>query len=252
MTEQVFTQQDGKFSGVFSIQKTMKIGAGTTARRVQQQAFYWVEEGEDGRLYMQPMGPDMAPFGPRSVVGRDDLLKNYLPEPMVYQQQVLPMMREVQKAIARGDKFRARGESFTAEFEYSKALKLDAGNVRANFGIGICYLARGDKDKAREVFERVIKLDTAFENENKHLFNEFGINLRKAGMFSESLAYYEKGIEHDQADEHLQYNAARAAYELKDFDRAAGHLQAALKIRPDFQEAVQFLDFLKKKNLIPS
>ena len=72
------------------------------------------------------------------------------------------------------------------EREQSRALLEHMGNVRANFGIGLCYIDRGEREKATEVFERLVKLDAAFEDEHKHLFNEFGISLRKAGMASET------------------------------------------------------------------
>lgn len=240
-------EQKERFSGVFSIQKTMKIGAGTTSRRVSQSAHYFVFEDEDGRLVRQALGPNCLPVGSRIPVSREELLAEYLPEPGMYQQCVLPKLREVQKSVARGEKFRKRGETFTAEMEFNKALALDEENVRANFGIGLCFLARGDKDKADEVFKRVVGIEAAFDKEHKHLFNEFGISLRKGGLHDQALEYYEKALALSAGDEHLRYNAARAAFEKGDLATAAGHLEEALRLNPAFAEAKTFLAHVRKK-----
>ncbi len=237
------------FAGVFSIQKTIKIGAGTTSRRVAQNSFFYVSENADGELVMQALGPNGTPVGTKTVISREDLLKNYMPEPGMYQQAVLPKLREVQVAVARGEKFRKRGETFTAEFEYGKALAIDEENVRANFGIGLCYLSRGDTAKADEVFKKVVDLEAAFEPEHKHLFNEFGINLRKSKMHDQALEYYRKALALSPGDEHLHYNAARAAFEKADHKAAAAHLAKALELNPGFAEARTFLDHLRKKGL---
>ncbi len=240
--------QKESFAGVFSTQKTLKIGAGTTSRRVAQSAYFFVSENEDGQLVMQALGPLGLPVGTKTPVTREDLLKDYMPEPTMYQKTVLPKMREVQVSVARGEKFRKRGETFTAEFEYGKALALDVENVRANFGIGLCFLSRGETQKADEVFRRVVDIEAAFEKEHKHLFNEFGINLRKSGMFSQAVEYYEKGLAISPEDEHLHYNAARAAYEQNDVPKARQHLEQALGLNPGFAEARSFLDLLHKKH----
>lgn len=88
-------------------------------------------------------------------------------------------MRELQKTIARGERHRKNKEYYSAEYEFKNALKIDEENIRATFGIGLTYLDRGELDKAKMVFKRIYNLNGAFEREHKHLFNEFGIKLRK-------------------------------------------------------------------------
>ena len=234
---------------MFSIQRKAKIGSGATARRVEQTGYYYAEERPDGVIEMQGLSDAHLPVGPKIEINKEDLLRDYMPEPGVYQKDVLPKLREIQKAVARGDKFRKRGETFTAEFEYSKALSIDEQNVRANFGIGICYLQRGDSKKAHEVFERVVKIDAAFEKEHKHLFNEFGINLRKGRMFDEAVDYYKRALALTQDDENLFYNLARAYYEKGEPAKAAENLKTCLTMNPGHEEGKAFLDHLKAKKL---
>ena len=118
----------------------------------------------------------------------DELIAKFSPEPEFYLNSVFPKMQELQRDIEHGDAHRENGETFAAEYEYSRALKVDEENVRANFGIGLTYLERGDNAKAEDIFHRLVKLDATFEPEHKHLFNEFGINLRKSKMLTESMS----------------------------------------------------------------
>lgn len=243
------TDAEKDIEGVFAIEKTMKIGSGTTARRVKQQVHFYAKQQPGGLVRIQPLNADNVPFGPTDDISKDRLLSEYLPVPERYK-QVMAKLREIQKAVARGDKFRKRGETFTAEYEYNKALSLDEQNVRANFGVGICYMARGEEEKAREVFERVLGIDAAFGNEHKHLFNEYGMRLRKAGMIAESVDFYNRALELTSDDENLYYNLARAELERKDMDAVKKALARCLRLNPEHTEARKVLAFLKKKKLI--
>ena len=240
-----------RISGVFSQKKTAKIGTGTTARKTEVVSYYFVEEREDGVMLVQALTASDVPFGPKTEITREELLENYLPEPqktLTHAHAALtPQEMAVQKAVARGDKFRKRGENFTAEYEYNKALAMDERNVRANFGIGLCYITRGETEKAKEVFDRVVKIDAVFEDEHKHLFNEFGISLRKSGMHAEAMDYYRRALDLSSEDENLHYNMARAAYDKGDQGLSLVYLKSCLALNPKHEEALQFVDFLKRK-----
>ncbi len=239
-----------RVNGVFYQKVQSSIGTGTTARKTEQYFYYYVQERDDEVLELQPLGPDNTFFGQSQTISRDELLESYLPEPqksLEFARHQAEKQHEVQKAVARGDKFYKRGQTYSAEFEYGKALSLDEDNVRANFGIGLCYISRGEKDKARLVFDRLVEIDAAFEDEHKHLFNEFGISLRKAGMHPEALAYYARALVLCPDDENLHHNMARAAYEMGEPDLAQEHLSSCLKLNPAHPEALQFVDYLKRK-----
>ncbi|MFP4657215.1 MAG: tetratricopeptide repeat protein, partial [Desulfonatronovibrionaceae bacterium] len=184
------------------------------------------------------------------IITKDALLEKFSPEPEFYTYTVYPKMRELNKTIARADRHRKRNETYSAEFEYSNALNVDEENIRANFGLGLTYLERGDKDKANDIFERLVKLDAAFESEHKHLFNDFGINLRKQDMYEQAVDYYGRALELSTQDENLHYNIARAYYGLKKHKKAYEHLKQALELSPEHKEAKKFMAYLEKNRLV--
>lgn len=242
--------EKSRIQGVFSSQSLVKVGTGTTQKKTIQKTYWFVKELDDNEVEIQPLNVNYVPSGPKRIVSKDEILEKFSPEPEFYAYTVFPKMRELNKTIARADRHRQKGEGYSAEFEYNNALNVDEENIRANFGLGLTYLERGDKDKANNIFERLVKLDAAFEKEHKHLFNDFGINLRKQEMYAQALEYYSKALDLVENDENLHYNVARAYFAFKKYNKTFEHLIKALKINPEFTEAKKFAYYLKKKNLI--
>ncbi|WP_285906671.1 tetratricopeptide repeat protein [Pseudodesulfovibrio pelocollis] len=242
------TSPEGFIEGVFSIERMARIGTGSTAKRVRQTALYFARQVDETTVEMQGLNQKNVPYGPVERITKDQLLADYLPMPQLFK-EVLGNLRQVQKAVARGDKFRKRGENFTAEYEYANALNLDERNVRANFGIGLCLLARDETDKAKQVFDRILGIESAFADEHKHLFNEYGIELRKKKLFGQAVDYYRRAIELSDADENLWYNMARAQFERGDFTKALEGVTRCLELAPDHAEGRKMLDYMTRKDL---
>lgn len=234
--------------GVFSARRLAKLGTGGTSKKSVQTSYWFATERSDGVIGLQPLNANYVPTGHKRFLSRDQLLDEFAPEPEFYASTVYPRMRELNRTIARADRHRQNKETFSAEYEYGNALKVDEENIRANFGIGLTYLERGDTEKAEDVFRRLVRLEAAFETEHKHLFNDFGISMRKNGMHGQAVEYYERALELTQDDEHLFYNVARACFEKGDLPKAAAYLRQALSLKPSFPEALEFMAFLDKRN----
>ncbi len=243
-------KRDG-ITGVFSLQEIRKVGTGTTTRKTIQKAFWFCTELPDGSIEVQPLNTNYIPSGPKRRVPKDEFLASFAPEPEVYISNVFPRIRELNKTIALADRHRGNKEFFSAEMEYGKALKVDEENIRANFGLGITYLERGEGAKADNIFERLVKLDTAFESEHKHLFNEFGINLRKNKMLDQAVVYYGRALELSGEDENLLHNMARAHLEKGNHDQALTYLLKSLQLSPTLEASVKFLTWMISKELVP-
>lgn len=239
-----------EIKGVFSTQEVRKVGTGTTTRKSVHKSFWFVEQHGDV-IECQPLNTNYVPSGPKRKVTMDELIAKFSPEPEFYMNSVFPKMQELDTNVKNGDEHREKGESFAAEYEYSRALKIDSDNVRANFGIGITYLERGDNEKAQNIFDRLVNLEGAFEDEHKHLFNEFGINLRKNKMLKQSLAYYQRALDLSKNDENLYMNMARVQLESKDAQGCVENLLNALKLAPAHDPSLKFLAWMMQKRLVP-
>lgn len=233
--------------GVFSSERMTRVGFGATSSRVKETIYYLVRELEDGTYETQPMNPNWLPMGIKAVITREQLLKQYMPEPELYSKKVLPKLAELRKALAWGDKYRQQGNYFSAEMEYGKALNLDEDNVRATFGIGICFIERKDMDKAKRVFQKLMAMEATYAPEHKHMFNEFGIALRKGELYDQAIEYYERAVTLAPDDENLHFNIARAAYHKGDVRKVYRHVSACLKLNPVHEKALLVKSHLDRK-----
>ncbi|WP_300159585.1 tetratricopeptide repeat protein [Solidesulfovibrio sp.] len=238
-----------RIKGIFSTQAIQKVGTGTTTRRTIQKMYWFVEEDAGHVLEIQPLNKNYVPSGPKRRISLEELLEKFSPEPEFYVSTVYPRLRELNMVIQKGERHREKGEIFSAELEFGQALAVDEENIRANFGLGLTYLDRGEANKADDIFQRLVRLDASFDKEHKHLFNEFGMNLRKNRMLDQALDYYQRAENLAVRDDHLMFNIARAFFDKKDYARTMEYLQKALVLNPNHAESRRFAAYLEEKGL---
>lgn len=94
---------------------------------------------------------------------------------------------------------------------------------------------------------RLLDMGTEFTWKQKFMFTEFGLALRKKRKRTLALKAHLRALAVSPGDEHVLFNIARSEYELGQASAAIEHLHDALAAAPDFQAAVDFLNFLRGK-----
>jgi len=229
---------------VFSTTTKIKVGTGTTAKKQLSKLLWYVQQQNADEFGVRKINPHFVPVGEPNIITQEELLADFSPEVEIHNTQVEPAMSALKKTIAKGDKHRKKGEPLSAEMEYSKALNVDVTNVRAIFGLGLVYLTRNDKEKSKAVFEQLVSLSAAFDIKHKHLFNEFGIALRKNELYEEAVKYYSRAIELSTDDENLYYNLSRAFYEKDDWEHCFAFVSQSLKLNPCHGPALEMCNFI--------
>ena len=222
-----------------SKRQEIKIGTGTTSRKEESTVYYYARQVDEDNLALQALNENWLPVGTPQQITFEELIIQYQPEVEVFLRRIRPAMVELRKTIARGDRHRQNGEPYSAEMEYTRALTMDEDNVRALFGLGLTYLQYGQQDKAQSVFEHLVGLDGFMDPAHKHLFNEFGISLRKQKMYAEAQRYYSRALELCPDDENLYFNLARALYEGGNLDAEANAVRICLSLNPSHVEATK-------------
>jgi len=223
---------------VFSTTTEIKVGTGATAKKQRSKLLWHVQQKDVDEFGVRKINPQFVPVGEEKAINQEELLASYTPEVEIHNSRVEPAMCALRKTIAKGDKHRNKGEPLSAEMEYAKALDVDETNVRAVFGLGLVYLDRGDREKSRAVFEQLVSMEAAFDFKHKHLFNEFGIALRKNGLYDEAVKYYSRAVELTTDDENLYYNLSRAFYEKGDWEHSFEFISRSLKLNPYLDHAL--------------
>jgi tetratricopeptide (TPR) repeat protein len=230
----VETFASDRFAVAVSVRETYKVGVGVTAQENERVLYYYVEKTPEAGVQVQALNANSVPSGVKTEISDQEFLEKYKPEPLIYYNTVKPRMEAMQADLDKGEKHLEAGRVEKAEKSFQKALEYDAENLRAIFGLGNTYLTAGKMEEAKEVFEKIMSIDLAFGPENKFLFNEFGIRMRKNGMLSMAKAYYEKALTATAADENLLFNLGRVYFELGEFPAAIKAAEQSLAANPDF------------------
>ncbi len=236
-----------KINGVFFEETTITLGTGHTQKTQRVKNFCLAEQLDEETVQISYLGNEGQPTGIVVKMPYNEFLNKYTFEPD-YKVKTKEE-RDHDKHLALAEKHRNRNELHSAEWEYTSALKIDPESIRANFGIGTLYMEMGQTDKAKSVFKKLSQVDAIFEEDNKHIFNEFGIELRKANMNDEALSNYLKALEISPADENLYFNVARLYFDAKDMEYALIWIEKAVAANPAFREARQFEGLIRKELL---
>lgn len=232
------TVPEGKrFQSAVSAVKKSWVGHGTTRRSHDLRIYYLAERDGGEEIDLRRLSPTWVPIEDwlrKTPVAEFRLMR---PEPLIYFNKVLPAMKALETALDKGDSHLEAGRHDRAAAFYREAAAYSPDNVRACFGLGLSSLHLGEVDNAQRVLGQILELDQAFSPCYKHLFNEFGISLRRNGLHREALKFYVKAMRLGGSDEHLLFNVARLLYDMRDFCRTACVLDKALRLNPEFDAA---------------
>jgi len=232
--------------GVYS-QHQHSEGGSASSQSIGIETFWFARRLSDEEYEVRPLNSSHVPSGMKTVLSKGEFLTRYTPEPRYYETRTLPVLKSLQKKVELGEQFFKKGLLSKAEQEFLKATMIDEENAQANLGLGAVYAEQGEFKKVKKVLGVLMNSDLAFQEEQRQQFNLFGISLRKQGMHDDAIRFYGKALEYNEGDDHLHFNMARALFEQGDHLDCLKHLEAALKINPEFQEAKMFLDYLHKK-----
>ncbi len=230
---------------IFLKQEIIRLGFGSTSRDTTIENYFQVEEAdEENMVSIRMLNISDQPFGEATLITREELDQDYTPCPEYFKNKKDPKAQLAEKYVELGEEHYDHRQFFSAEREFNKALALNEKDLKANLGKGKSLYARGEKKEAKEIFDQLSQMDDLYENENKHIFNEFGIELRKRNLHDEAVSNYVKAIAIDPEDPVLYYNLGRAYYEKKDREESIEQMTKALTLKEDFKEAREFLNTL--------
>lgn len=227
----------GHIRCVFSTTKTVKMGMGANSRKHLSRVYWFVEQVGDGLFEIRQINTKNVPAGDAQVIPMHKLVNEFTPQLAYYEDVVLPAMEELEEILEQGDDYREDGRLYSAEMEYDRALNIEEKNVRALFGLGLIFTSRKEVQRTRELLAELVNVKAAFDGKNQHLFNEFGISLRKVGLYTEATIYYRRGLDFVSDDENLYYNLARAHYEDGDWTGCLEGLIMSHRLNPGLEVA---------------
>ncbi|WP_196772786.1 tetratricopeptide repeat protein [Pseudodesulfovibrio alkaliphilus] len=232
-----FLPGDGAIRCVFSSTAIVMLGQGATSQRHESTVYWYVEQIADDEFEARRINSRHVPAGNTEIISLRRLLNEFTPRLAYYEDVVLPAMHSLEETLDRADRDRVRGRLYSAELGYNRARNIEERNVRALFGLGLIFLKRREHLRARTVLSELVDVKAAFDGKNQHLFNEFGIGLRKSELYGEAEAYYRRALDFVKNDENLFYNLARTRYENGDWEGCLEALIMSNRLNPTLRVA---------------
>lgn len=112
-------------------------------------------------------------------------------------------------------------------------------SIRAEFALSLMRFKRGNKEGALQDFERLLAVEDGIVPAHKHMFTDFGIDLRKSKLYTLASRCFRRAVSLSPDDGHALFNLARICYEMGNFDKAVQYLDAALDKEPDLKCALR-------------
>jgi tetratricopeptide (TPR) repeat protein len=233
-----------KVSGVFSTQEIKKVGTGATQRRTKAKQYWLVNELDNDQAEIQPINENLVPIGKKRIIRLEDLLERFEPEPEFYVKTGRASKEAWQELKDRTGE--GAVEISLEGFNLTGSPEDVEKSARSSFGLGLTYLKRGNREKAEDIFRRLAEVEADFVPAHKHMFNEFGVSLRKQSLLDLAVKHYLRALKLAGDDENLLHNIARAYFEKKDIPMAVQALEKSLAINPNLVESRKFLRFIQR------
>lgn len=237
----------GVFKGVYATVPSASARAGRKR--------YWFVWDAGELIVVQPLDAAMQPAGERRTIGRAVFEEDFLFQPEILAAPVSepaveggnagddPYGSESGQGAAHGsgDVLSSRKVALKPDPE-AEALEHD---LRAEFAMGLARLRHGDRTGAQRLFSKVAEVVEGVKPVHKHLFTEFGINLRKSKLPETACLHHQRVVELAPHDGNAHFNLARAYYDMGDMETALQHLHISLNLSPGLEPSTRFIDFIE-------
>ncbi len=105
--------------------------------------------------------------------------------------------------------------------------------LRELFRKAMVRVRRGEmEDGALSILENLTTVEEGITVKHKHMFNDFGIEMRKKKNYPHALAFCKRVIALHNDDDHAHFNVARVLMEMGELDEAEQHLLTAQFLNP--------------------
>ena len=121
------------------------------------------------------------------------------------------------------------------------------GTLKASFEEALSALEQGNRRDALKLFSAIADNTDGVVPEHKHVFADFGTDLRKQKLPAAALKHQLKVVELSPEDDHALFNVARVYYDMGDYGNTIRYLNKAIRLNKDLRPAHKFLEYVREQ-----
>lgn len=131
----------------------------------------------------------------------------------------------------------SRGE-YDLAYEEIKKIEEDKKDVPFKILEGVILFKKGEKEKAREIFEDLTQKGASA----KEVYNNLGLIYYEEGKYEKAIEIFEKGLKFSRDFPEILYNLGFAYYKNGEIEKAFEMWEKVIEIDPEFIEAKEALE----------
>jgi tetratricopeptide (TPR) repeat protein len=116
--------------------------------------------------------------------------------------------------------------------------------MRVRFADLLAQVDGPAQSSVEEDLRALLQEEADFSWQQKYMFAEFGMALRRKGKKQLALMAHLRALSLAPEDGHILFNLARSEYEIGHIHKAKDYLAQVLAVLPNFAPALNFLAFL--------
>ncbi len=128
--------------------------------------------------------------------------------------------------------------------ELNTVIKLDPGAVEPHAILAILYSSQNKQDEAAGEYETALKNASKLQPDNIDIYKSLGAIYVQQKKFKQAEAIYKLVIKLSANDAEAHFYLASVYNELKDNNTAETELKKALALKPDYDDALNFLGYM--------
>jgi len=140
---------------------------------------------------------------------------------------------EIYRLIDRGLELAKKGQGDAAIAEWEKALKLDPGDAKIHYCLGVALGQKGKPDEAITHFQKAVEVNPEYAEAQ----NNLGSALGQKGRLDEAIAHFQKAVGVNPEFAEAQNNLGSALMQEGKLDEAITHFQKAVEVNPELADA---------------
>ncbi len=244
------------FIGVHSKKEAMKNSFSSRSKAAKSLFFVW--KTTDKRIFIQAINAayDVIEESPRQIT-KVEFQNNYRLEPRILAAPILPFapsdseeeLASIIENIELEPKKIVPPRQLTQE-ELEKEAKQAAirleKNIRKEFALHLARIRTGNTKDAVKKIASILEIRQGIIPAHKHMFTDFGIDLRKVTQYKLALKAYERALELGINDANIYFNLARLHLDMKDYSLSWKAISHSLHIDPEHYYSLKLRTYLTK------
>ncbi len=223
---------------------------------------YFVWNTTDKRIFAQPINAAYEPLEkePKQITPQH-FEELFTSEPRIFAAPLMhftaPEKTEEEKELDRKleeekkrNKLSPEELAELEEKEKREAAKLVEKNLRENFSVHLSRMQSGNFRNAIVKINEILDYRDGIIPIHKHMFTDFGIDLRKIKQFNLAVKSFERALELSGEDANAFFNLARLYCEMEKYSQSWQCLASALKIDPNNYYSNKLREHLSKVDSI--